>query len=76
MDAEQIQQDMKARRAAIDARLDLIAQQAAAVRRRTVPALAAAASAFIAVMVWVRWRARRKELSEGTRRAPRLLTAG
>jgi hypothetical protein len=75
MDAEQIQQDMRARRAAIDARLDQITQQAAVARRRTVPALVAIVSALVAVKMWLRWRAHRKELPEG-RRAPRLLTAG
>ncbi len=72
MDSEQIQQQMRIRRAAIDAKLDLLVQATARARRRGLPALIAIATTA-AFMLWVRRRRARK----ATLRHPQtLLRAG
>ena len=73
MDTQQIQQQMRARRAAIDAKLDLINQATSTLRRRGLPALIAIVSTVCAFLVWARRRTARKAV-RGT--SPRLLTAG
>ena len=72
MDTQQIQQQMRMRRASIDANLDVLRQTITRARRRTVPALIALASVLIAGMVWKRRTARRVVV----RPAPRLLQMG
>ena len=74
MDTEQIQQQMRVRRAAIDAKLDLIATGTAVVRRRTLPAVVGMLSALAAGIVWARRRSKQRALQAP--HTPRLLTAG
>jgi hypothetical protein len=73
MDTQQIQQQMRVRRAAIDAKLDLLDHTATEVRRRSMPVLIAAVSALSLILMWTRRRATRKALPG---RSPRLLPAG
>jgi hypothetical protein len=58
MDSEQIQQQMRVRRAAIDARLDDLHAATIAASRRSAIAVLLVASAGVLAMVWVRRRAR------------------
>lgn len=73
MDTQQIQQQMRVRRAAIDAKLDVIAQSTATVRRRSVPALIGIASVAGVFMLWFRRRNAQRALA--ARPTPRLLPA-
>jgi hypothetical protein len=66
MDTEQIQQQMRERRAAIDTKLDQLSCAAATARRRSVPALLAMAASVAALMLWKRYR--RGRTSVGRRR--------
>jgi hypothetical protein len=72
MDSEQIQQQMRIRRAAIDAKLDLLVDATATARCRGVPALIAIATTA-AIMLWVRRRSARKAVP---RHSKSLLRAG
>lgn len=74
MDTQQIQQQMRVRRAAIDAKLDLIAQSTATARRLTTPALIGIASVVGALILWVRRRNAQRALA--ARPTARLLAAG
>jgi hypothetical protein len=65
---------MRLRRTVIDAKLDLIAQSMATVRRRSVPALIGIASMVGGLMLWARRRHARRALA--ARPTPRLLAAG
>ena len=65
MDAEQIQQQMRARRAAIDAKLDRLRDASRAAGRRSAGAFLVAASLTMLAMLVVRQAARRR------RRRPR-----
>ena len=70
MDTEQIQQQMRNRRAAIDGKLDLLAGRVLLARRRIMPAVIAVASvAGALVAIWVRKRNARKAVLA---RMPRL----
>ena len=62
MDSEQIQQQMRIRRAAIDAKLDLLLDATATARRRGLPASIAIATT-VAIMLWVRRRRARTAVS-------------
>ena len=55
MDTQQIERSMRERRAAIDAKLDLLANRATMARRRAMPALIVGTVAFAAVL-WMRRR--------------------
>ncbi len=74
MDTQQIEQQMRVRRAAIDAKLDLIAKATAPARRRAVPALIGVTSALGALVFWMRRRRAQRALI--TRPRPRLVAAG
>ena len=69
MDAEQIQQQMRMRRAAIDAKLDQLQMATAAARRRSAVAVLVMASAGILALLWSRRRARRKVARRSVSRA-------
>ena len=73
MDTQQIQQQMRARRVAIDAKLDLLNQATATARRRGVTTFVALASAVTVIVIWARRRAARKALRM---QRSRLLKAG
>ena len=72
MDSEQIQQQMRIRRAAIDAKLDVLVDAAATVRRRGLPALIAITT-WAAIVLWVR---RRRAGKAVPRHSKSLLRAG
>ena len=72
MDSEQIEQQMRATRALIDAKLDLLARRTEAARRRALPAVVAVACTLVATIGWMYWRTRRKVAATD---APRLLKA-
>lgn len=60
MDTEQIEQRMRVRRAAIDAKLDLLARQTATARRFGVGAIAVVIGTVATALIWTRWRRRRR----------------
>lgn len=59
MDTEQIEQRMRVRRAAIDAKLDLLARQTATARRFGVGAIAVVIGTVATALIWTQWRRRR-----------------
>jgi hypothetical protein len=63
MDPEQIQQQMRATRALIDVKLDRLARRTAAMRRRSVRALAVVVCGVLATLAAMRWHRRRKSLN-------------
>jgi hypothetical protein len=64
MDSEQIQRQMRMRRAAIDAKLDLLLRATATARRRGLPTVIAIVS-MTALVVWIRRRSARKAVPRG-----------
>ena len=60
MDTQQIEQQMRERRATIDAKLDLLTRSAASAWRRGLPAVLGMAGAVAGLAAWSRRRGERR----------------